>query len=80
MPLVSKICSHRSRIMRKDLLGRRGIALLVGGLIACAGAWADTPPLAPDIPKSFTVPTATNDYEKRVAHGVPGGERKRADA
>ena len=27
---------------------------------------ADTPPLSPDIPKSFTMPTQSYDYVKRV--------------
>ena len=28
---------------------------------------ADTPPLSPDIPKNFTMPTQSYDYVKRVA-------------
>ena len=35
-------------------------------LAGAVSAFADTPPLAPDIPKSFTVPTESHDYIKRV--------------
>ena len=52
--------------MRRDLSCGRGAALLVGAFIACASAWADTPPLAPDVPAKFVAPSESNDYVKRV--------------
>ncbi|MBS0583875.1 MAG: CocE/NonD family hydrolase [Proteobacteria bacterium] len=36
-------------------------------LLATVTTQADTPPLAPDIPKSFAVPTQNYDYVRRVA-------------
>ena len=35
-------------------------------LFGAASALADTPPLTPDIPKSFAMPTQNYDYVKRV--------------
>ena len=35
--------------------------------LAIVSAQADTPPLSPDIPKNFTVPTQNDDYVRRVA-------------
>ena len=35
-------------------------------LFGAASAWADTPPLTPDIPKNFSMPTQSYDYVKRV--------------
>jgi uncharacterized protein len=52
--------------MRRDLSCGRGAALLVGAFIAFASAWADTPPLAPDVPAKFVAPSESNDYVKRV--------------
>ena len=36
-------------------------------LLGSVSTQADTPPLSPDIPKSFTMPTQSYDYVKRVA-------------
>ena len=52
--------------MRRDLSCGRGAALLVGAFIAFASAWADTPPLAPDVPAKFVAPSESNDYVRRV--------------
>ncbi len=52
--------------MQRLLPRWRRAALLVGALIVCVSAGADTPPLTPDIPAKFVAPAEHNDYIKRV--------------
>src|SRR5262249_29958444 len=50
--------------LRSGLIGAACFSCLVAALAAPA-AFAQTPPLTPDIPAKFIVPTAADDYVKR---------------